>query len=100
MAHTMACCGTKQLPFDKERVDALDRRISLMLEENGRPGQVRMSPDICHQITDGRTVRNITGVDGVCDPTLPPNSVIFEKGLIAGRVSPLVEEVRTWQRSR
>lgn len=49
-----------------------------MVKEHGKPKKVRMSPDICHQRTDGRTVRSITGIDGVCDRELPPNSIIFE----------------------
>jgi hypothetical protein len=75
---TMPCCGGTRVAYDKERVDALDERIKEMLAENGRPSLIRTSPDICHQITDGRTIKSLAGVNGLCDPELPPNSIVFE----------------------
>jgi hypothetical protein len=77
-------CESTYRSYDLERVEALDRRLHVMVEANGRPSCVRLSPDICHQLTDGRTVHHIVGVNGVCDPELPPNSIIFEFPRITG----------------
>ena len=79
-------CGGLYLAFDEARVASLEERITLMVKENGRPRWIRFSPDISHQLTGAshltayETINRLTGKPSpaVCDPALPPNSIIFE----------------------
>jgi hypothetical protein len=79
-------CGHPYIPYDEQRVDGLVDRLRQLVAEHGAPTVIRWSPDIDHQITDGLrgiwSVKGLRRVETRCDASLPPNSIVFDAGLL------------------
>lgn len=75
-------CGDqkhKVYPFDEVKSQDICRRIGEMVETH--LGRIHLSPDLTHTITTGYPEYIVPmrfGRPCVCDPDLPPNSILIE----------------------